>query len=137
MKISRLKRALAGFLTATMLIMCMPFAGITVSAALAENTYVYITANGGEFSDGETTKDAYLTSEGKLPAGTLETPTQNGFIFGGWTVYDKNSESDDKEVYITEDYVFNNNNLEAFETRVKLTAQWCRECTNIKLDGSG
>lgn len=33
MKISRLKRALAGFLSAAMLLTCMPFSGITASAA--------------------------------------------------------------------------------------------------------
>ena len=48
MKISKLRRALAVFLSAAMLIMCMPFTGITAAAVTDATSCLYVTITGTE-----------------------------------------------------------------------------------------
>ena len=70
MKISRLRRVLAVFLSAAMLMMCTPFGGIMAAAEGEFTGMAYILAQNGTFSDGSTSKEVTITN-GKLPEGTL------------------------------------------------------------------
>ena len=131
MKLSKLKRAIACFLSAAMLIMSVPLVGVTAFAAtLDEDTMISLDANGGHFSDFEDSKDVSLTAEGKLTPGSLsETPTYEGNVFDGWYAY---SESRGEEILIDEDFVFTDDNVNA-GVAVSVNAHWKTIANNIRV----
>lgn len=131
MKLSKLKRAIACFLSAAMLIMSVPLVSVTAFAAtLDEDTMISLDANGGHFSDFEDSKDVSLTAEGKLTPGSLsETPTYEGNVFDGWYAY---SESRGEEILIDEDFVFTDDNVNA-GVAVSVNAHWKTIANNIRV----
>lgn len=131
MKLSKLKRAIACFLSAAMLIMSVPLVGVTAFAAtLDEDTMISLDANGGHFSDLDDSKDVSLTAEGKLTPGSLsETPTYEGNVFDGWYAY---SESRGEEILIDEDFVFTDDNVNA-GVAVSVNAHWKTIANNIRV----
>ena len=130
---SRLKRALSGFLSVAMLIMCMPLVGIS-AGALDSTTQVLLMAQGGSFADGSTSKNITLTSENKLPAGTLaEEPTKDGYVFGYWSTYRALDEGGSTRDRVTEDYIFTDANIDG--GNIQIDANWYNQCTEISVSG--
>lgn len=84
MKISKLRRALAVLLSAAMLIMCMPFTGITAAAVTDTTSCMYITVDGTVNTASEVDPDAEWSS------GTLsDALTAANAMHNGKTVYIK------------------------------------------------
>lgn len=137
MKISRLRRALAVFLSAAMLMMCMPFGGIMAAAAdeTLNGITAYIKPEGGTFPDETTERKSFTLNNGKLPEGTLAslTPTCDGNVFGGWYVW---SASDDKDVPVDDNYTFTNNNLQG-GISISIDAYWYEDCTKVTVSDFG
>lgn len=132
MKLLSLKRAIVGFLSA-MLIMCMPLAGIS-AGALDSTTQVLLMAQGGFFADGSASKNITLTSENKLPAGTLaEEPTKDGYVFGYWSTYRALDEGGSTRDRVTEDYIFTDANIDG--GNIQIDANWYNRCTEISVSG--
>ena len=134
MKLLSLKRAIVGFLSA-MLIVCMPLAGIS-AGALDSTTQVLLMAQGGHFGDDVSyvSKNITLTSENKMPAGTLaEEPTKDGYVFGYWSTYRELDEGGSTLDRVTEDYVFTDANING--GNIQIDANWYNQCTEISVSG--
>lgn len=133
MKISRLRRALAVFLSAAMLMMCMPFGGIMAAAAdetPLNDITAFIEPQRGTFPDETTERKSVMITNGKLPAGTLanNVPTCDGNVFDGWYVW---SASANDDVLVNDDYTFTDDNIRENEESVTISAQWYTAYNNI------